>query len=168
MSDKKDYTWVYDDRDDSFVIVLMDNPYVNRPVKISNWNIDDETSELTYDMSFSKIEDEEHMKADVAFRDKIQQAFMEIILKAQIEAERQQQYLALLEATFRIELGKSGLSPEEGKLALDYALELDYKVDLDADGKLIALDLQKNEPIDIKAVIASILVKHPPNKLILQ
>ena len=40
--------------------------------------------------------------------------------------------------------------------------------DLDKDGKLVAVDLQSKEPVDISAVIAAILVKHPTNKLILQ
>ena len=168
MANKIDYNWVYDDKDDSFVILLSDGEYANRPVKIHNWNIDDENGHLTYDMLFSKTEDEEKMKTDEKFAEKIEQAFVEIILKAQIEAENQQQYLALLEATFRTELLKHGLEPEDGKLALDYSLELDYKVDLDKDGKLVAVDLQSKEPVDISAVIAAILVKHPTNKLILQ
>lgn len=168
MANKIDYNWIYDDKEDSFIIILTEGEYANRPVKIKNWNIDEETGHLSYDLMFSKTEDEEKMKTDDKFAEKIEQAFVEIILKAQIEAENQQQYLALLEATFREELLKHGLEPEEGKLALDYSLELDYKVDLDKDGKLVALDLQSKEPIDINAVIAAILVKHPTNKLILQ
>lgn len=168
MANKIDYNWVYDDKEDSFIIILTEGEYANRPVKIKNWNIDEETGHLSYDLMFSKTEDEEKMKTDDKFAEKIEQAFVEIILKAQIEAENQQQYLALLEATFREELIKHGLEPEEGKLALDYSLELDYKVDLDDKGKLVAVDLQSKEPIDIQAVIAAILVKHPTNKLILQ
>lgn len=168
MANKIDYNWVYDDKEDSFIIILTEGEYANRPVKIKNWNIDEETGHLSYDLMFTKTEDEEKMKADDKFAEKIEQAFVEIILKAQIEAENQQQYLALLEATFREELIKHGLEPEEGKLALDYSLELDYKVDLDDKGKLTAIDLQSKEPIDIHAVIAAILVKHPSNKLILQ
>ena len=168
MANKIDYNWIYDDKEDSFIIILTEGEYANRPVKITNWSIDEETEHLSYDLLFSKSEDEEKMKTDDKFAEKIEQAFVEIILKAQIEAENQQQYFALLEATFREELIKHGLEPEEGKLALDYSLELDYKVDLDDKGKLTAIDLQSKEPIDIQAVIAAILVKHPTNKLILQ
>ena len=47
MANKIDYNWVYDDKDDSFVILLTDGEYANRPVKIQNRNIDDENGHLT-------------------------------------------------------------------------------------------------------------------------
>lgn len=166
--DKRNFNWIYDEKDDSFYIMLTDKGYENRPVKISNWSIDENTDELSYTMTFTKTEDEEKMKSDNAFKRKVEEAFMEIILKAQIAAENEQQYFALLEATFRSALSERGLSVEEGKLALEYALELDYKVDLDGEGKLTALDLKSKEPIDIQAVIAAVLIKHPTNKLILE
>lgn len=82
--------------------------------------------------------------------------------------KRKNKYFALLEAKFRSVLSERGLSVEEGKLALEYALELDYKVDLDGEGNLTVVDLKSKEPIDIQAVIAAVLIKHPTNKLILK
>lgn len=173
MENKKNYKCMNDKKDGSIIISFIAGEFKGKIVKVKDWDIDQEGN-LSYNLLFSSTDDESKLKENESFTSEVVDAIVSLITTAmntladaqKLQSEREEQILKADEK-FRKVLISNGLEVPNDKLSLEYAAEHDALIGINPDtNEVFAMNIHDGKPIDLMALVNSILLDHPANKLI--